>query len=142
MRSITLNIEDRIQLLETLGDFDSRQGDWLSAYQYYKEAIDAVNGTFREQDSEYGRRFEIATSSELYSKAAFCLVSLGDYEAAFLILDEGKARLLASALAAEQLDLVQMPEDVKAPIHARQRLIWKLDAESRSPGDAPLFTIK
>jgi CHAT domain-containing protein/tetratricopeptide (TPR) repeat protein len=81
-----------------LGFLYGLHGRWSESLARYRVAIAGAERLYRAGMSERGKSFEAASNSALYRHAAFVAVRAGEREAAWLILERGKTRLLTEAL--------------------------------------------
>ena len=84
----------------SLGQVFLRRGDWHSASVAYESAREAFLLMFGQGLDETDARHLIENAGPLFAEAAYAASEMGDPEAAFSLLNEGKAQLMAVALGA------------------------------------------
>ncbi len=111
--------------------FNERQ--WDQALDAQKRAIEAGDDLLKSAYSQTGRQAEVGETAQLYSQAAFCLVQTGAPGLGLEMLDRGKTRLLAEALALGDLDLATLPSTQRAQIETLRVQIHDVEIELRLP---------
>jgi CHAT domain-containing protein len=127
--------ENHLMTQHNLGNLYFEERQWVQAHQAYDNAIAVSRALLQEAYSESGRQAKVEQIAVLYAQAAYCLVQMGDYDAALVQLDAGKTRLLAEVLSLSEADTSQLSKvQSQALIGTRQR-IRELEAEYRTPLD-------
>jgi CHAT domain-containing protein/tetratricopeptide (TPR) repeat protein len=116
-----------------LGDLYFNQGSWREAQNAFSAAIAVGIDLLKLASSETGRQAEVEESSDLYIKSAYCLLQLGDADAALVQLEAGKTRLLSQALALSGADLALLSESQIASLQLLRQRIRALEIEYRLP---------
>jgi CHAT domain-containing protein/tetratricopeptide (TPR) repeat protein len=124
---------DSVQTQRSLGDLYFGERRWNEALSTYKGAISVGDKLLQTSYSEAGRQAEVAKTAGLYSRAAFCLVQVGEYGAALVQLEAGKTRLLAEALAFSDADMAMLPAGQQHTLADLRQRIRALEAEYRLP---------
>lgn len=88
--------------------------------------------------TEIGRLTEVRTTSGVYFHAAYTLLQLGKLKEALERLEQGKTRLLAEALALNNVDLVRLSEIHQSQMHQAKQRVYQLQALMRLPDNEPV----
>jgi CHAT domain-containing protein/tetratricopeptide (TPR) repeat protein len=128
---------DHRETQRNLGNLFFGEHRWAEALTAYKQAIDAGNDLLAAAYTEAGRQAEVGETMQLYSRAAYCLLQVGHPGDALVMLERGKTRLLAEALALGDLDLKSLPEQQRASLQAARQALKALEAEMRLSADTP-----
>ena len=107
---------------------------WSIAYVAAIAASDALLVTAY---TEAGRQSEVGETSRLYAAAAYSLLRQNFTAEAFLVLEQGKTRLLSEALALGDADLLTLPEGQRQAMNAARQTMRELEAEMRLPANTP-----
>ena len=75
---------------------------WAEAEASYQTALEAAQNQYLAASSNSERQELMVDHAALFAEHAFCLCQLGQVEAAFVRLDEGRARLLGETLRLEE----------------------------------------
>jgi CHAT domain-containing protein len=118
-----------------LGNFYFEQRNWQDALTAYQSAIAAGNDLLAAAYSEFGRQTEVSETAGLFANTGYCLLQSRKYSDAFIMLERGKTRLLAEALAATDLDLISVPEKYRSVLQTTRRAIRALEAKMRLTND-------
>jgi CHAT domain-containing protein/tetratricopeptide (TPR) repeat protein len=86
------------QTARNLGQLYFYARAWSRACDTFATALQAAETLYRASFTRPGKGAELAENAALYPDAAYTAARLGDPERAFLILEQGKTRLLAEAL--------------------------------------------
>jgi CHAT domain-containing protein/tetratricopeptide (TPR) repeat protein len=124
-----------LQTATNWGGLDFRFGNWDKAWNAFQTALEAGNALYQASSTEAGRRAELAETSRLYARAAYCLLQMGHPDQALLQLEQGKARLLAEALALGDSDLTRLLDSQRQDILEARRVVRELEAEMRLSPD-------
>lgn len=117
--------------LHRLGRLYFRERQWQLALNAYRQALFAGEKLYRETVLDTGRQAELGETSDIVSDAAYCLAKLGQLLVAVTILEQGRARTLAEALARDRTVLEQVqPDDRRTFVAIRDRIV-RLQAEAR-----------
>jgi len=128
---------DRRQTLRNLGDLHFSEQGWDKALANYNEAIEAGNAVLAEAYTEVGRKAEVAETSRLYARSAYCLLRSGQTAKAILRLEEGKTRLLTEAMALAGADIAMLSKGQADDIKKKREAVRLLEAEMRLSSDSP-----
>ncbi len=128
---------DHRQTLRNLGDLYFGERRWSDALARFTAAIQVGDTLFAAAYSEAGRRAEIAETSALYARAAYCLLQLKNPEDALERAEAGKTRLLGEALALAGADTANLPPEQTEALHVKRQIVSELEAEMRLPSDTP-----
>ena len=128
---------DHQRTQHSLGDLYFGEGDWAATLAADQGAIRAEQVLLESAYTEVGRRAETAQTSRLYARAAYALLKLDKAGEALEQLEQGKTRLLARALALNEVDLSVLPAEQQESIHALREAIRVLEAEMRLPPNTP-----
>ncbi|MEO6446538.1 MAG: CHAT domain-containing protein [Gemmatimonadaceae bacterium] len=129
---------DRRDTLRPFGMMYFEQGEWAKALWCFEQAVELSEGALSGYSTSRGKEKEVTENRGLYSPAAYCLAQLGRASEAFAVLERGKARMLAEAMA------VRETSDADADTSEQGTLVWarseiiRLEAKSRqlaSTGD-------
>jgi CHAT domain-containing protein len=101
----------------------------------YDGAIEAGNVVLAGAHTEVGRKAEVGETSRLYARSAYCLLKLEQIDKVILRLEEGKARLLAEALALADADLDMLSVTQRQEMSEAREAVRLLEAEMRLPSD-------
>jgi hypothetical protein len=104
---------------------------------YAVPRLAAGNALLEMAYTELGRQETVGETRRAYAAAAYSLLRLRRAPEAFLLLDEGKTRLMAEALALGDLDLQSLSEDQREAIRAKRQTIRELEAEMRFSANTP-----
>jgi CHAT domain-containing protein len=126
-----------LQTATNWGGLDFRFGNWDKAWNAFQTALEVGKALYQASSTEAGRRAELAETSRLYARAAYCLLQMGHPDQALLQLEQGKARLLAEALALGDSDLTRLPDSQRQDILEARRVVRELEAEMRLSPDTP-----
>ncbi len=120
-----------------LGNLYFGERRWVEALEAYQAAIAAGDDLLKAAHTEAGKRAEVGETAQLYARAAYCLLQLGQPAEALLMHERGKTRLLAEALAlAEANTSLLLPEE-HAKRQALQEQVTALQEEMALPLDNP-----
>lgn len=118
---------DQMQTARLLGRTLLDAGAFRRAGQAYGTARDAFLLLFSEGLEDASARNLITEAGPLFAEAAFAALQGGDAEAAILLADEGRARLLAVAIKLQNLELSAKErrkfEELRVGIRAEQHLV-------------------
>jgi CHAT domain-containing protein/tetratricopeptide (TPR) repeat protein len=128
---------DHRQTLRNLGYLYFEERRWDEALEAYQAAIATGDDLLAAAYTEAGRRAEVGETSRLYSRAAYSLLQAGQPDAALLMYERGKTRLLVEALALADADLSLLPEAQQGQMRAAREAVRALEAEMRLPPDTP-----
>lgn len=128
---------DYARVQENLGDLYFEGQIWTEALEAYEEAMAAADALLAASYSEVGRQEEISKTTQLYSHASYCLLQSGQPGKALVTLERGKTRLLAEALALDNIDLKMLSKEPREQLEQGRSLIHMLEAEMRLPTDTP-----
>ena len=120
-----------------LGKLHFAEHHWDAARAAFAAAIAAGNTLFNAAYTDAGRRAEIAETSELYARAAFCHWQLHQPADALAQLEAGKTRLLAQAIALAGADTAGIPPAQASALVAKRDTVRALEAEMRLPPSTP-----
>jgi len=120
-----------LQTATNWGNLDFRFGNWVEARAAFQTALEAGKALYQASSTEAGRQVELAETSRLYARAAYCLLQMGQPDQALLQLEQGKARLLAEALALGDSDLTLLPDPQQQSMREARRTVRELEAEMR-----------
>jgi CHAT domain-containing protein/tetratricopeptide (TPR) repeat protein len=126
---------DYLKAQSNLGHLHFDNERWEEAFDTYSEALAAGEDMLALAYTEEGRRVEVAQTSHLYMRAAFCLVQTGQVADALIQLETGKTRLLTEALALSSVFVDSLPAAQRQTLGELQQTIRTLEAESRSVSD-------
>lgn len=87
--------------------------------------------------SEAGRRAEVGETARLYACAAYSLLQSSQPGPALVMLERGKTRLLAEALALGDADLKMLPQKLQEQVREARQTVHSLEAEMRLPLATP-----
>jgi CHAT domain-containing protein len=87
------------------GNLAFRHRQWPEALRHYETALAAGEVLYQSSVTPAGRRVELAESAGLAANAAYCLLRQQRFDRGLLVLDHGKTRLLAEALALSEANL-------------------------------------
>jgi CHAT domain-containing protein len=104
-----------------LGHLHLESGDLTKAAAAYASARDAFLLLSGESLDDTATRALIADAGPLFAEAAFTAVKRGDAAAALELADEGRARLLATALKRQSLELSPATRQKLAELHGAIR---------------------
>jgi CHAT domain-containing protein len=121
-----------LMTLLCLGDAYFDVGRWPEALDAYREAMAADRLLALATYTEHGRRRHAENTAAVYANAAYCLAQLGEYEAAFVTLDQGKTRALTEAVALAELDRKVPNGDRRERIQALRRQLVEYETELQS----------
>ena len=125
------------QIQIKLGELYFGEARWREAHDAYQEALRAEKLLVASAYTETGRQAEVARTSALYGRAAFALLKLGQPGEALVRLEQGRTRLLAKALALDEVDLSALSDADRDTFHRLRQTIRGLEAELRLPPDTP-----
>jgi CHAT domain-containing protein/tetratricopeptide (TPR) repeat protein len=128
---------DRRLTLRNMGDLRFFEQSWENALANYNRAIEAGKAVLAEAHTEVGRKAEVGETSRLYARSAYCLLKLKQTDEAVLRLEEGKARLLAEALALANADLDMLSVTQRKEMSEAREAVRLLEAEMRLSSDVP-----
>ena len=100
---------------------------WQEALAAFEQAIAAREALYGVSGSELGRRIELAESTGVSAAMTYCLLQLKRPFDAFIQLEKGKTRQLAEALALNDFDLTQIPEEKRTPVKNLRQEIRQLE---------------
>jgi CHAT domain-containing protein/tetratricopeptide (TPR) repeat protein len=120
-----------------LGEAHFRHDNYEVAEESFSEAAAAGALLLASAYTEVGRRYEVATTPDLFASSAFSLIQLGRPADALVRLEQGKTRLLNQAMVLDNLDLDILEEAERASLRSLRRQIHELEAEMRLPPDTP-----
>ncbi len=127
--------QENRKTLHALGELYFNKCDWGMANKIYNDALITGDKLFETAYTEVGRYSEIGKTSRLYARNAYCLLQLGQTHEALLMIEQGKTRLLAEALAMGNVDLNTLSEEQQQDmINARNR-VYELESEMRLAPD-------
>ena len=126
-----------LQTATNWGNLDFRFGNWAKAWIEFQTALEAGKALYQASSTEAGRRAELVETSRMYARVAYCLLQMGHPDQALLQLEQGKARLLAEALALGDSDLTRLPDSQRQDMLDARRVVRELEAEMRLPSDIP-----
>jgi CHAT domain-containing protein/tetratricopeptide (TPR) repeat protein len=109
---------------------------WAEAHAAFARAIAAGDALLAEAYTEAGRQLEVGETAQLHANAAFCLIQLGQHAEALLCLEQGKARLLAEALALDEAAIGALPPELQRVWGDARTAVHTLEAEMRLPSPA------
>ena len=107
------------------------QNNWPHALKAYESAIAAGDDLLASAYSEAGRQAEVGETAQLFSHASYCLLQSHQYDEALVMLERGKTRLLAEALALADLDVAIFAKKYRAALQAARQSVKALEAEMR-----------
>jgi CHAT domain-containing protein/tetratricopeptide (TPR) repeat protein len=126
------------QCHNALGILHFDAGNWREAHAECEAAIEATKGLLKTAYTDVAQRAEVAATSQLYARDAFCLLRLGRTANALLRLEQGKMRVLAQALAISDLDLSTLPEAQRQALEAERQTMRAQEARMRLSGTTGL----
>jgi tetratricopeptide (TPR) repeat protein len=107
-RGRSLQPDTQSRLAQSLGRILAEAGDWQSAVEYYRAALDARQHDFRIQPRRGQRLGAIMRSHGLVGEAAYAMVLAGDPAAALLAIERGQAMMLGEALGTRRAALDEL----------------------------------
>jgi CHAT domain-containing protein len=128
---------DHRQTQRNLGNLLFEERRWPETLTAYQSAIAAGADLLASSYSEAGRQAEVSETARLFTHAAYSLLQTQQYDEALLMLEHGKTRLLAEALALGDLDTKVLSKKQRAPLQAARQTLRMLEAEMRLPPDTP-----
>jgi CHAT domain-containing protein/tetratricopeptide (TPR) repeat protein len=129
--------DSRRRVLRSLGDLHFDRRDWMQAARAYSGAVEAGDVLLAQAHTELGRRAEVGETSRLHSRLAYCVLQMGEADAAFMRLEQGKTRLLREALALSGVDITLLPAESGQALQATRQTLRELEAEMRLPPGSP-----
>lgn len=129
---------DHKQTQSYLGDLYFDEHNWAAAQTAYLKAIEAGRILLATAFTEPGRRIEVAGTSQLYTRVAYCFIQLGQPAEALYWLEQGKSRLLAEELALGDIDLAPLPDADRLTLQERRARVRELEAEMRLSTETPV----
>jgi CHAT domain-containing protein/tetratricopeptide (TPR) repeat protein len=124
------------QTQRNLGNLYFGERRWRDALGALTAAISVGDELFATAYTETGRRAEIAETSTLYARAAYCLLQLNQPAEALTQAEAGRARLLGEALALVEAE-TQLPTELRNALAAKRQTLRELEAEMRLPAHTP-----
>lgn len=91
-----------------LGDVHFEEGHWAESVFSYQKAIEAEKILLATAYTEPGRRTEVGETSALYARISYALLKLNRFGEALELLEQGKTRLMAQALALTEIDISKL----------------------------------
>jgi CHAT domain-containing protein len=119
-------------------------GNILFGEQRYKAASTAYEGAFTASEDLYrlgatpeARQAELREVRDVPAKLAYALTQEGELGKALVVLERGRARGLAEALALEEVPLDQLLPEERATFEETRARIRLLQTEARLPEETP-----
>jgi tetratricopeptide (TPR) repeat protein len=112
--------------------FDTRE--WTLCLEAYQAAIEAGERLLASAYTEAGRRAQVQQTELEYVRAAYALVQLNRLEDALVMVESGKTRLLAEALASSELGGINVAPALVESARAERDRVRSLEADMRRPG--------
>ncbi len=106
-------------------------GEWAEALEAYQSSVQAGEALMSSAYTEPGRKAEARETELVYIQAAYCLVRLGRYDEALMMVEAGKARLIAEKLTFSELDPADIPEDLAGRLHHAREINRSLEGQMR-----------
>ena len=133
-----------LKTMRTRAELYFENEDWQRSYVSYSKVFEAGDALLASAHTEFGRLSQAGETSRSYSQAAYCLVRLGRREEAFILIEQGKARIMMEALILTNLDLSPLPVNQQTLIVNLRREIGELDRELHrgSSGDSEEYQLK
>jgi CHAT domain-containing protein len=73
----------------------------------------------------------VGETTQLFANVSYCILQSQQYGEALVMLERGKTRLLAEALALADLDVLSLPKQYHASLQAARQSVKALEAEMR-----------
>lgn len=86
-----------LKTMRTRAELYFENEDWQRSYVSYSKVFEAGDALLASAHTEFGRLSQAGETSRSYSQAAYCLVRLGRREEAFILIEQGKARIMMEA---------------------------------------------
>jgi CHAT domain-containing protein len=100
------------QTAQYLGIIYCQEKNWAAAMDAYRIAIAAAETLYQSSISYVGKGEELNATGDIPRRLAYAQAQLGDYQAAILTLEQGRARGLSESLNRDGADLSQLQTDV------------------------------
>ncbi len=120
-----------------LGNLYFTERRWAEALKAYRAALSAGDDLLAAASTEIGRRAEVGETTELYSRASYCLLQEGQFSQALLMYEHGKTRILSEALALSDADISIPSKDQQKQMVETRTAVRELEAEMRLPQGTP-----
>lgn len=122
-----------------LGNLYFGNRNWEAAKQAYIAAIEAGNLLLEESYSRTGRQKAVGETACLFSRVAYCLLHGNEPAAALSMLEKGKTRLLAEALALSSTDDASLLKDEQKTLDD-SRVVIRMLEDGLQPVSEERFT--
>ena len=136
-RTITVDPAGRLDTLKCAAAILFRHRAWDEALALYVDAMRTSDQLLGAAFTEDARLAGVSPDTGLYRSAAYCLEKLNDPTAALICLDWGKGRMLAEALAVQDLDRFHLAAAERDEIAVLRGEVRRLEYVMRSAGNAP-----
>ena len=91
-----------------LGNLCAGNQQWKKACHAYTKAIQATEFLYRASLSRRNKESELSEANDLFRCAAYAQAKVGDYRAAAVIVERGRARMLSEALERQRVDIAEL----------------------------------
>jgi tetratricopeptide (TPR) repeat protein len=135
-RTITVDPARRLDTLKYAAAIHFRNRAWDEALALYVDAMRTSDQLLGAAFTEDARLAGVSPGTGLYRSAAYCLEKLNDPTAALICLDWGKGRMLAEALAVQDLDRFHLAAAERDEIAVLRGEVRRLEYVMRSAGNA------
>jgi CHAT domain-containing protein/tetratricopeptide (TPR) repeat protein len=127
-------------IAHNLGNLLFTERHWSDAIEAYQTALEAGLILYQTAATPETREAELTAISGLPARLAFCLVYVGQMQAAVEVIEQGRARSLAEALMLNDAPLDHLTLQDKAAFETTRSYLHDLQAETRLPEDTPSLT--
>lgn len=111
------------------GNLAFRQRQWAEALRHYETALAAGEVLYQSGITPAGRRVELAENAGLAVNAAYCLAREHLFDRGLRVLDHGKTRMLAEALALSEAKLTVLPIEQQPKYRLAVERVRRREAE-------------